>query len=155
MFKSFFTLLPQDYLVTLAMCVLACLSVGIVMRFFVKTALRYLDKFIKSKHPDDKVMAIYKTVKAIVYAILGGIFIGIALGKLMAVCPFPMDNNKALAIFYFVPMYALQWFFDAHMRQIANRLFGLEDELEEKKKVYIKKTKYTIDEDGNEVPVED
>ena len=156
--KTLFTAMPNDYLVTLAMCILACLGVAIVMRFFVKTALVQLDKYIESKHPSDKVLAIYKTVKAIVYCLIAFALTAYALGKLMSVCPFPADNNRALAMFYIVPMYALQWFLDAHMKKLACRLFGLEyDGTEEvkQKKVYTKKVQYTLDDEGNEVPVED
>lgn len=158
---TLFTSMPKDYLATLAMCVLASFGVAFVMRFFIKTALAQLDKYIETKHPSDKVMAIYKTVKAIVYCVIAGILVGYALGKLMKICTFPADNNKSLAMFYFIPMYALQWFFDAHMKKIACKLFGLDyDGTEEitktnTPKVFTKKVKYTFDADGNEIPVEE
>ena len=58
-FDKLFTVLPKDSLLTFAMCVLASVCVAIVMRFFIKTCLVVLDKYIEKKHPSDKVMAIY------------------------------------------------------------------------------------------------
>lgn len=162
-FDKLFTVLPKDSLLTFAMCVLASVCVAIVMRFFIKTCLVVLDKYIEKKHPSDKVMAIYKTVKAVAYFLIAGILVGYALSKLMSVCYFPADNNRALAMFYFIPMYALQWFLDAHMKKIACKMFGLEYDGDEgsspiikeaKPKVFTKKVKYTVDDEGNEIPVE-
>ena len=165
-FEKIASLFPTEYLVTFGMCLLGSLSVAIVMRFVVKTSLVKLDAYIKEKHPSDKVSAIYQTVKAIGYAVLAGILTIIAVYKLMAICPFPAEGNKALTIFYVIPMYALQWFLDAHMKKLACRIFGLEydggdeaDKPEKEKearspKVHTKKVKYYIDEDGNEVPLE-
>ena len=165
MFKAIVSIIPTDLLITLGLCVIASFCVGFVMRFFVKTCLVKLDAYIKEKHPSDKVAAIYQTVKSISYFLIAAILVAFVLHRLMAICPFPMDNNKALAIFYFIPIFALQWFFDAHMKKIAARIFGLpyngEDEEKEPKpvkvakpKVHSRKVYYTIDEEGNEVPVE-
>lgn len=163
-FANLLAFIKQDLVVTTFVCVLASFCVGFVMRFFVKTALVKLDDYVYGKHTDDKTLALYQTIKSIVYVVLAGILTAFALHRLMAICPFPMDNSKALAMFYFIPMFALQWFFDAHMKKIACKVFGLpydgSDEKEErpvkepKPKYHTKKVKYIIDEEGNEVPVE-
>lgn len=165
-FDKIASFLPVDIIVTFAVCVLASLSVAIVMRFIVKTAFLRLNAYIKEKHPSDKVSAIYNTIKSIAYLLIAGALVAFALGKLMAVCTFPADNNKALAMFYFIPMYALQWFLDAHMKKLACKIFGIEYDGKEssgeakpekapKHKVYTRKLRYTLDDEGNEVPVEE
>lgn len=163
--KNIFSFIQSDYVVTFAMCVLASLGVAIIMRFFVKTAFIKLDEYFKSRGKDDKFLAIYNTCKAIAYLVIAGVLTIIALSKLMNVCVFPAENSRALSIFYFLPMFALQFFLDKHMKKIACHLFGIEYEKddeekeekpvkEKKPKVHYKKVAYTLDDEGNEVPVE-
>lgn len=168
MLVNFLSLLNKEALTTVGLCVLASLGVAIVMRFFVKPVFLGIDKFINSKYEDGtKVAGIYATVKAIIYTGSAFVLMCLALAQLMKVCTFPLDNSVYLAWLYFVPMYALQFFLDKNMKRIANKVFGLdpveepEDEEPEEKpakpkkvKVYTKKIKYTLDDDGNEVALD-
>lgn len=163
-FKNLLSFFESDLVVTFAMCLLASLGVAIIMRFFVKTVFIKLNEYFKSRGKDDKFFAIYNTIKAVLYLVIACVLTCIALSKLMSVCVFPADNSRALAIFYFVPMLALQFFFDKHMKKIAYKMFGIEcdEEVQEevpakekKPRVHYKKVAYTLDDEGNEVPVED
>ena len=157
--------LGNPLVVTFALCLLGSLSVAIVMRFFVKQILNRVDDYISAKHPDDKVGAIYLAVKSFLYTAIAFVLTAVVLSMLMHVCTFPYDNNAWLSFLYFIPMLALQFFFDRKMKRLACIMFGLpyekEDEDEEKEekpkkqKIHYKKVPFTVDEEGNEVPVND
>lgn len=150
---------------TLGLCILACLSVAIIMRFFIKPILSNLDEYIVFEENPTKKYCIYNTVKSFAYTAVAFVLTAIALGMLMQVCKFPCNNSPFLAWVYYVPMVALQYFLDKNMKRLADRVFGFksaesEDEEEpapkaKKPKVYTKKIKYTVDADGNEVALDD
>lgn len=156
--------LGHELVLTFALCLLGSLSVAIVMRFFVKQVLGKVDDYIKTKHPDDKVSAIYTAVKSFLYTGIAFVLTGVVLAMLMHVCAFPYGNNVWLSFLYFIPMLALQYFFDRKMKRLACIMFGLpyegessddeEEEKPKKKKVHYKRVAFTLDEEGNEVPVE-
>lgn len=158
MFDKLFTVIPADLVITVGMCFLASLCVAIVMRFFVKMIFVKLDEFISTK--TDKEKAIYATVKSALLTAFAFVLTAFALSRLMKICVFPADNSKALAIFYFIPMVALQYFLDTHMKRLACKAFGLpfeEKEKEAKKEEKIKKFKidgvwYIKDVNGQLVP---
>lgn len=158
MFEKIFSVIPVDLVITVGMCFLASLCVAIVMRFFVKPVAVKLDEFIAKK--GEKAQAIYATVKGVVLTLLACLLTGIVLSRLMKVCVFPADNNRALAMFYYIPMLALQFFLDTHMKRLCCKVFGLpyeEKEKEEKKEEKVKKFKidgawYFKDVNGQIVP---
>lgn len=161
---EFLSAIPTDLCITLGMCLLASLSVAILMRFFVKPACVKLDEFIASKLVDEKGKAVYATVKAYALTAIACALTIFFLARLMKICVFPADGNKALAPFYFIPMLALQYFFDAHMKRIACKMFGLPYEedvkTEEVKEPKPEKCKihgvwYIKDANGNFVPLEE
>ena len=158
--------LGNPLVVTFALCLLGSLSVAIVMRFFVKQILNKVDEYISAKHPDDKIGAIYLAIKSFLYTATAFVLTAVVLSMLMHVCEFPYENNKWLSFLYFIPMLALQFFFDRKMKRLACLMFGLpydtpDDDDEEKEdkpkkqKIHYKKVPYTVDEEGNEVPVDD
>lgn len=167
MFTTILSFFEQDYVATVSLCLLACLSVAIVMRFFVKQCLRTADEYFSKKaEQDSKAVVIFNTVKSCVYTLTACTLTAIALGMLMKVCKFPCENSLSLVPFYYVPMLAVQWFLDKHMKKLACSLFKIDCEADpetdeepapakpKKVKVHYKKVAYTLDEDGNEVLVE-
>ena len=164
MLANVLSFLGTDSVMTLALCLMGSLSVAIVMRFFVKPILTKVDEYIATKDQSDKVVAIYNAVKSAVYTLIAFALTAGVLVMLMKVCVFPYENSPWLAFLYFIPMVALQFFFDKSMKKIACKMFGLpypheEDEEEQpkpkKQKIHYKKVAYTIDDDGNEVAVDD
>lgn len=163
MFEVFFQIgrfLGNEAVVTVSLCILACVSVAIVMRFFVKPIFRSVDDYMKKKYEElSKTSCVYASIKSVVYTAVAFVLTGIALAMLMKVCVFPVDNSPFLAWLYFIPMVALQYFLDRNMKRLANRAFGLEDEdgheeAEEKvrpPRIYTEKARYTIDEEGRKV----
>ena len=158
MFSEFVNKLPLDIIITIGMCIIGCFCVAVVMRFFVKPCLAKLDDYFDNKCKSEKAKAIYHTIKAIGYTLLAFVLTFVALLRLYSVCTFPYDNTKALLPFFLIPMLALQYFFDKHMKNLEYKIFGFEPEPAEEKpakpKVYTKKVQYVLDDDGNEVPVE-
>ena len=164
MLAKVLSFLGTDAVMTFALCLMGSLSVAIVMRFFVKPILSKVDEYIASKDQSEKSVAIYKAVKSALYTLVAFILTLGVLSMLMKVCVFPYDNSPWLAFLYFIPMLALQFFFDKSMKKIACKMFGLpypeEEEEEEqpkpkKQKIHYKKVAYTIDDDGNEVALDD
>lgn len=159
-FVNLLSFIQSDLVETIGLCVLASLCVALVVRFF-KLCFAQLDKLAKAKVLSEKFLAIYNTIKAVLYYVVAFVLTAIALGKLMSFCVFPADNAKALAIFYFIPMFYLQFFFDKHLKAIFCKIFGIdpnsdeEKPKEKKQKVFSKKIYYTLDDEGNEVPVEE
>ena len=143
MFDKLFNVIPADLVITVGMCFLASLCVAIVMRFFVKIIFVKLDEFISTK--TDKEKAIYGTVKSALLTAFAFCFTAFALSRLMKICVFPADNNKALAIFYYIPMLALQYFLDVHMKPLAYKAFGLPYDKKEEAKKEEKIKKFKID----------
>lgn len=141
-----FKVVPAEYCVTIGLCFLASLCVAIIMRFFVKTALTKVEEYMTGKfHEGDKALAIYKTVKSYALLCIACVITLVFLKKLFAVATFPCENNKALLFFYFVPMFALQFFLDTHMKKLACKAFGLPFEEEPKEEKVVKPRIYKID----------
>ena len=163
MLAKVLSFLGTDLVMTLALCLMGSLSVAIVMRFFIKPILAKVDEYIATKDPADKVVAIYSAIKSALYTAIAFLLTLGVLAMLMKVCVFPYGNTPWLAFLYFIPMVALQFFFDKSMKKIACKMFGLpyphEEEEEEqpkpkKQKIHYKKVAYTIDDDGNEVAID-
>lgn len=153
--------LGTDAVMTFVLCLMGSLSVAIVMRFFVKPILSKVDEYIANKDQSEKVVAIYNAVKSAIYTVIAFVLTLGVLTMLFKVCVFPYDNSPWLAFLYFIPMLALQFFFDKSMKKIACKMFGLpiedeeqEEEKPKKQKIHYRKVAYTIDDDGNEVVVE-
>lgn len=155
--------LGTDSVMTFVLCLMGSLSVAIVMRFFVKPILSKVDEYIANKDQSEKVVAIYNAVKSAIYTVIAFVLTFGVLAMLFKVCVFPYNNSPWLAFLYFIPMLALQFFFDKSMKKIACKMFGLpypvedeeqEEEKPKKQKIHYKKVAYTIDDDGNEVVVE-
>lgn len=123
--REFISAIPTDIVVTTAMCILASLSVAIVMRFFVKPVLIKLDELFANKITSEKAKAIYATIKAFAFVVIAGILTAYCLAKLMTFCTFPANNAKALSFLYYIPMFALQFFLDRHMKKIFCKVFGI------------------------------
>lgn len=154
----------NDIAVTFGLCLLGTISVAIAMRFFIKPILQKLDDYFKTKVTSEKAQAVYGVVKSAIYTGFAFILTATTLGMLYKVCKFPYNNSPFLCWLYFIPMFALQWFFDAKMKRLACRIFGLkcDSSIEEeedipkpkKPKIKYKKVAYTVDDDGNEVPLD-
>jgi hypothetical protein len=161
MLAKVLSFLGTDAVMTFALCLMGSLSVAIVMRFFVKPILSKVDEYIASKDQSEKSVAVYNAVKSAIYTLVAFTLTAGVLGMLMKVCTFPYDNTPWLAFLYFIPMVALQFFFDKSMKKIACKMFGLpfpqdeeEEEKPKKQKILYKKVAYTIDADGNEVAID-
>ena len=160
---GFLSSLPSDLMVTIGLCLLGSFSVAVVMRFFVKPAFRKLDEYMDSKYDDtSKALAVFRTLKNVFYLALAGLLTAYVVRKLMGVATFPCNNSKELAIFYFIPMFAVQMFLDLNMKKIMYWIFNInykEDKSEEeqpkekKPKIYkVDGAKYIKNEDGQLVP---
>lgn len=162
MLANLVSFLGTDAVMTFVLCLMGSLSVAIVMRFFVKPIFSKVDEYIASKDQSDKSVAVYTAIKSALYTAIATVLTLVVLTMLFKVCKFPYDNCPWLAFLYFIPMLALQFFFDKSMKKIACTLFGLplpveeehEEEKPKKQKIRYKKVAYTIDDDGNEVAVE-
>lgn len=155
--------LTSDAMVTLGMCILGCFAVGVIMRFFVKQALRGLDDYMAGEGIDPYKKAVYSGIKGSLYTIIGAGLTLFVLVQLMSHCVFPCDNAKCFAWIYFVAMYLAQRFFDAHLVELANRFLGINITIKEreprakrerKPRVKYKKVKYVLDDNGNEIVVQ-
>lgn len=168
-FNLILQFLSNDAVATVCLCILASLSVALLMRFFVKKVFEGTDKYIKATYEEaSKIAGIYASVKSVIYTATAFVLTGIALAMLMKVCKFPFDNSVYLAWLYFIPMVFVQFLFDKNLKALACKWFGIEvkgidddEETEEEKpkkvrkpKVYTRKVKYTIDEEGNEVTLD-
>ena len=158
---GFLTAIPTDLVVTVGLCFLEALSIAIIMRFFVKPAMKKLDTYMESKvGTDTKAYAVFATIKNYIYLVVAAVLTLVFLLMLMKVAVFPCNNSKALVFLYFIPVFALQFFLDTHMRKLACKCFGFpyEEEEEETEKVAKPKVytvagqKYTKDENENLVP---
>ena len=166
---GFFDYLGTVYRDTLILFAFGIIGVAAAMRIIKHAFFDQLEKWIKKACGEEgKALAIFSTVKAILCTVISAALSFAAIWCLMKILPFPADNNKALLPFYFIPFYYLQLVLDLKgLKILTNKLFGIDrpaaaeeepdySEKEEKPRIFkVKGKRYTENEDGTLVPVEE
>lgn len=153
------------YAVAFIMFLLTGAGIGSLLEIYKASAFAAIEK----KNEDDKKKSsTLATVKAVTSLILAGVLTAWFLKCLMAALDFPGSNPKALYPVYFLLLFLWQLFVDMKggIKALWKTFFTKEPKsaasVEEdpepkprKPRVLVKKIRFTIDDEGNEVPLDE
>lgn len=153
------------YAVTLVMFLLVGAGIGSLLEIFKASVFSALEK----RHVDnERALTRIKTLKSIFCMILALILTGWFLNCLMDALVFPGINPRALYPAYFLLLYIWQLFVDLKggIKTLWRRFFEpaskpVRQDLEDaekpmkRRRILVKKVRYTLDDEGNEVPLDE
>lgn len=151
------------YAVTLVMFLLVGAGIGSLLEIFKASVFAALE--IRYAE-DGKKLARIKTIKSIFCMLLAMVLTGWFLQCLMDALVFPGVKPKALYPAYFLLLYIWQLFVDLKggIKALWQRFFNSaptarehepEKEKPMKRRILVKKVRYTLDDEGNEVPLDE
>lgn len=151
------------YAVTLVMFLLVGAGIGSLLEIFKASVFSALEK----RYVDnERALTRIKTLKSIFCMILALVLTGWFLSCLMDALVFPGVKPKALYPAYFLLLYIWQLFVDLKggIKVLWQRFFNPaptarehepEKEKPMKRRILVKKVRYTLDDEGNEVPLDE